>query len=129
MITLFLATVIGWYFVISSLLMLFRYTYIQAIMIDVLANRGLFFVLAAFTTILGLLMVISHNIWIMGWPLTVTLISWFVLLTGLIRLFFPEIVPKIWQSFINHPYAVKITALILLLIGLFLLYHVYSLNF
>ena len=125
MITLFLAAVIGWYFIISSLLMLVRHDYIKSIMVDVLTSRGLFFILAALTTILGLLMVVSHNIWVMGWPVIVTLVSWLVLVTGLIRLFFPEIVPKMWQSFINHPYAIKIMALILLLIGLFLLYHVY----
>lgn len=124
--TLFLATVIGWYLVIVSLLILFRHEQIKAVTTEILGQRGLFFIIAIMTVILGLLMVVSHNIWVTEWPLVITLISWLVLLSGLIRLFFPDTTIKMARAFTSHPVKMKITSLVLLLLGLFLLFRVYS---
>lgn len=127
--TLFLATVIGWYFVITSLFLLFRYEHAKSIASDIMDQPGLLLVLAIFTLIIGLLMVASHNIWVMAWPVVVTVISWIVLVSGLIRLFFTDAVVKIGRSFLDHPMRMRITAVVTLLIGLFLLYQVYASHF
>lgn len=127
MVTTFLAAVIGWYLVIICLFMLFRYDLIKSIAHDIMSQRGLFFIVAILTLILGLMMVVSHNIWVMGWPVVVTLFSWLVLISGIIRLFRPEIAMKMGQSFLNDPNRIKIASIVLLLLGLFLLLHVYYL--
>ncbi|WP_367607078.1 hypothetical protein [Legionella sp. W05-934-2] len=123
--TLFLATVIGWYLVIVSLFTLFRRDASIAVMQDIMGQRSLVFILAVFTLILGLLMVASHNVWVMGWPVVVTLFSWLVLLSGLVRFFCPETAIKMGHYFINHPTRMTISTVIFLIIGLFLLYQVY----
>ncbi|KTD64333.1 hypothetical protein [Legionella spiritensis] len=123
--TLFLATVIGWYLVIVSLFLLFRRETMRTIMAEILAQRALVFVLAVFTLILGLLMVTSHNIWVMAWPVVVTLISWLVLISGLLRFFCPDTAIKMGRSFLNHPTGMNVTTVIFLIIGLFLLFQVY----
>ena len=125
MATTFLATVIGWYMVTFSLLMLFRHEHVKSVVIDIMASRGLFFILAILTFVLGLLMVASHNIWVMGWPVIITLISWLVLVSGIIRLFFPDEAPKMGRAFLNEPMRMNIAAVVFLLIGLYLLSHVY----
>lgn len=125
MITLFLATVIGWYLVITSLALLFRHEYIKAVIADILEHRGLFFLLTIFTLVIGLLLVVSHNIWIIGWPLIVTLFSWLVLIGALIRLFCPEVSLKMAKSALDHPLRVKIATVVFLIVGLFLLFQVY----
>ena len=38
----------------------------------------------------GMAVVRLHNRWTTGWPVTITLVGWFFLLGGLLRLFFPE---------------------------------------
>ena len=126
--TVFLATVIGWFMVIVSLHLLFRHEHMKSVMTDVIAKPGLFFVFALFTLILGLLMVTSHNIWLMGWPVVITLLSWLVLLSGLIRLVFPDMAMKMGRSFISHPIRMQITGGVVLIIGVFLLFHVYYLH-
>ena len=123
--TLFLATVIGWYLVIISLFFLLRREQFKLIMVDVVAQRGLFFVFAITTIILGLLMVVSHNVWVMGWPVIVTLFSWLVLISGLIRLFCPDAVKGMASSYASKPLKMQVTGVIGLLIGLFLLFKVY----
>ena len=129
MATLFLASVIGWYLVIFSLLLLFKHEYISSIASDIMARREVFFILAIITLILGLLLVMSHNIWVMGWPVIISLFGWLVLISGIIRLFLPEWAPRMSRPFLNHPMSMKITAIVLLLIGVYLLFHVYYFNF
>ncbi|CEG57731.1 hypothetical protein [Legionella fallonii] len=126
--TIFLATVIGWVMVIGGLFLIFRHEHMKLVMADVMAHQGVFFVFAFMTFILGLLMVTSHNLWLMGWPVIITVISWLVLLSGMIRLACPDTAMKIGQSFFNHPVRMQVTGVIFLIIGLFLLVHVYYLH-
>ncbi|MBL7479203.1 hypothetical protein [Legionella bononiensis] len=125
MTTLFLATVIGWYLVIVSLYSLFQYEQLKANAAEIMGQRGVFFVLAIITLILGLLMVTSHNIWVTGWPVVITVISWMVLISGIIRMFCPDTANKMRQSFMDNPIKMKIAAVVFLLLGLFLLFQVY----
>lgn len=129
MITNFLAIVIGWYLVITSLYLLLRYEQAKSVMIEVMEQRGLLFILAIITLILGLMMVTVHNVWVLAWPVIITLFCWLVLLSGILRLFCPDSVIRMGQAFIDDPIKMKVTALVFLLIGLFLLFQVYSLFF
>ncbi len=125
MITLFMATVIGWYLVIVSLFTLCQYEQVKSITSEILGQRGLFFIVAIITLILGLLMVASHNVWVMSWPVIITLISWLVLISGLMRLLCADTATRMGQTFLTHPMGMKICAIIFLILGLFLLMQVY----
>lgn len=129
MVTMFLANVIGWYFIIMGLLLLLKSEYIQTVVADILAQPGLYFLWALSTLLIGLMMVITHNLWVSGWALIITLIAWFTLISGLLRLFAAEMAHSMAHSFIKSLNSIKITGLILLIIGIFLLFCVYSINF
>ncbi len=126
--TTFLATVIGWYMVAFSLLILFKRQHVTSVMADIMAHRGQFFILAIITFISGLLVVVSHNLWVSDWPVSITIFGWVVLVGGLFRLFCSELALKIGQSFINEPMKVYTVAVALLIFGVYLLYHVYVLH-
>ena len=128
MATMYLATVLGWVLVIFSIFVILRHKHMKSIMEDVIAHPGLFFVFALMTLILGLLMVTSHNLWVMGWPVVITLFSWLVLISGLIRMVCAETAMKMGKSFVKEPIRMQITGAVFLLIGLFLLFHVYYLH-
>ncbi|CEK09489.1 hypothetical protein [Legionella hackeliae] len=124
-ITIFLAQVIGWYLIIVSLYTLFRQEHLKAVMGDILVQRALLVFIATITIILGLLLVISHNVWVMGWPVIITIIGWLTLIVGILRLMVPEFSQKAGQWWLANPTYLLVTAVILLLIGLYLLYRVY----
>lgn len=125
MTTYFLATVLGWYLVIMSLLLIFRREVVTSAMQNVMEQPGLLLIIAFITLIIGLLMVVSHNYWVMGWPVIVTLFGWLALISGLIRLFSPETVHKMWNKMGDKPHTFTTAGVILLVIGLFLLFQVY----
>lgn len=125
MATHFLTIVIGWYMLITALLVLIRRAHMQVIFTEITKNSALFFIVALITVILGLIMVTSHNIWASGWPLVITLFSWLVLVGGIARLFFPEIAFKIQRSLFSNPTHMYVLGLVVLLIGLIFLYQAY----
>ena len=125
MATTFLATVIGWYLVVFSCLILFKHQHVKAIVTNIAKQPGQFFILALFTFIIGLLMVVSHNFWILEWSVVITLFSWLILIGGLYRLFCQEAAQKTALAFVKKPLRMRVTAIVLLVIGLYLLAHIY----
>lgn len=126
MITLFLATFLGWFLVILSFVFLFRTEPMKAVATNVIKDPGLFFIFALMTVIIGLFVVVSHNYWIMGWPVVVTILGWLILINGLFRLFFSERAVKLAKSVLKSTKKMRIAGIINLIIGLFLLVHVYA---
>lgn len=125
MATPFLAIVLGWYMVVFGLLVLIRRKQFGLIMTNILKHQESFFILALLTFTIGLLMVVSHNLWVMAWPVVITLLSWLILISGIIRLFFPEAIAKKARSLKEKPWGLIITALVILCIGIYLLVMVY----
>ena len=123
--TEFLATAIGWYLVVIGLFRICRPHLMQTILSEITQGHAAFVVVATITFILGLLMVISHNIWVMDWPVVITVIAWVFLLAGIVRLFFPEFVMNRWRALGEHTGMLILYGVIAFVVGGFLLYHVY----
>lgn len=123
--TMFLATVVGWYMAIFGLLLLIKQEQMKSVFSDILKQRGMFFLLTFITFIIGLLLVVGHNLWVKEWPVAITIFGWFLLVGSLIRLFFMDHVMKIGQSFFKAPIKMYITAIFFIVFGLYLLFHVY----
>jgi hypothetical protein len=124
MATMYLATLLGWYMLVFGCLLLFRDEHLKAVRADVIAHRGVYFLFGIINFVLGLLMVVSHNIWVMEWSVGVTIVAWLVLITGLIRLILPAS-KTLSESFVSHPMRMKIAGLVLVIIGGYFLFHVY----
>lgn len=123
--TIFLAKIIGWYLVITSVFLLVRQKDMKTAMSEVMADRGLIFFIGIVTLIFGLLLVLSHNVWVMGWPVIVTIFAWLTLIGGILRLMVPELGIKVGRFWLeNLRYLYTLTA-VLLIIGLYLLYKAY----
>lgn len=123
--TNFLASALGWYLVIMSLLLLARREVVVTAMRELMGQRAAMLVVGIITLIIGLLMVLSHNVWVMGWPVIVTVFAWLILIGGLFRLYCPDTVYKVWNKMINKSEVFITSGVITLVIGLFLLYKVY----
>lgn len=70
--------------------LLFNGTSYRAVASDFLKSTGLIF-LAGFTTLLlGLLIVVFHNVWVPGWPVIITIFGWIMVVAGIVRMTWPE---------------------------------------
>ena len=64
----------------------------------------------------------DHNRWTGGWPVLVTLIGWFLMLGGLVRMFAPVSVQREAAQYTNVVYAGLIVGLA---VGAFLTFRAY----
>lgn len=93
-ISIFLARVFGLYFVLMGLVFLAKSNHTIQVIREFYQNRALVFVVAWFTLILGILMVVSHSIWKSDWRVIITVLGYLTLLKGLLHLFVAEIAVK-----------------------------------
>src|SRR6185295_8952553 len=56
---------------------------------------------------LGLLLVVSHNLWVAAWPVVITIVGWALIVQGFLRLFWPDLFSKIMRDLMaNSGYSV-----------------------
>lgn len=88
-VSLFLAKVLGCYLLIISLYLFFKGDRIQKIAEQFKSNEALQMFSAVVTMILSLLIIVGHNVWVISWPLLITLIGWLGFIKSVVRLFLP----------------------------------------
>lgn len=120
--SLFLAKAIGLYFVLFSLFILIRHKALADIMREITAQPGFMLISGIITLVLGILLVISHNVWVSDWRIIITIIAWLIFVSGIIRLFFFDAAKPIAEWWIKHRSFLIGFAIIYLIIGFYLLY-------
>lgn len=93
--TIFLAQAIGLYLLIIAIIMLTRASYYQEILTHLKVGSTTVVVTATLGLILGIIIVLSHNIWIRESEVLITLIGWFLLIKSIFWLSFPEFMVRI----------------------------------
>ena len=98
-ISLFLAKVFGVYLMVTSVAVTLRRKELVPAIEQLFDNRPLVFIMSIFAFVVGLLLVVSHNVWVAGWPVVLTILAWLVFL----YLFLPFEVLARWARWFNTP--------------------------
>lgn len=122
--TLFLTQAFGLFYVIGGVALLMHQGFLRDLGQSLLMKRE-WIVLGGFLTlILGIPLVLVHNIWTGEvYVLIVTISCWLTFLKGLLRVWFPGYVQRWGQSLIAQPVAIKSMAFMMLLLGLYLCFE------
>lgn len=116
----FLAKVFGLYLLVMGVVLPLRRKMLGALAAAFADNPPFVYFASILALILGLVLVVSHNVWVAGWPLAITLLSWLVLLKALTVLILPfDSVARVVRWF-NKPAWFAINGLLLAALGLFL---------
>lgn len=118
----FLSKVIGIYLIIVSLSIIVNFPQFAIYLNDLLNNVSIMFITGFFTLILGILMVVSHNVWQWNWRLLITILSWVTLIKGSTLIFYPHFIDKATILFIQNSTMAYIAAIIDLFLGILLMY-------
>ena len=70
----------------------------------------------------GLAVVLSHNVWVMDWPVIITLLGWAAVISGAIRVFAPERATKAGKNFLTRKIFTTVAAAIWVVVGAVLCY-------
>jgi len=120
-ISIFLAKVFGIYLVIVSLLLLIRYKELKNIYKNFFKDSSITLFTGVITLILGILLVVSHNIWEWSWVVIITILAWTTFIKGITILLFPDHMLRFAKKISNETFF-KVDGVIVFLIGVLLLY-------
>ncbi|WP_058535129.1 hypothetical protein [Legionella saoudiensis] len=112
----FLAKAMGIYLLIVSLSIFINMHSFVNLVNEMTKNEPLLFVTGFFTLIIGILLVLSHNIWQWDWRVLITVIAWLTLLKGASLILHPAMLYT-YTATINY-----ITAAIDVILGVILCY-------
>ncbi len=119
-ISVFLAKLLGLYFLIVGLLCVFRHRQIKAMGKEFAASRITLAVSAELSLLFGLVIAIDHSIWECSWRGLITFLGYFMILRGVVRFGFPSRV-KEWVAKMTSK-CFWATVVITVLIGAYLTY-------
>ncbi len=121
-ISLLLAQVMGLYLLLEGIVILARQKFVVNIVNDLSNNKALMFVTGAMVFILGLLVVLNHNVWEASWQVIPTLIGWGMIIKGITIFFIPNIVLSLAKKFAKNRNLAVFAGVIAIAFGAYLVY-------
>lgn len=119
-----IAQLIAVVYVFVGLGMLANPKHYQVMIQDFIKSPGMIYIGGIMAVLVGVLIILHHNIWESSWAVVITLIGWIATLKGFMLLVFPESV-KWWKStFKKEDYLAPIGVFVLIF-GLFFGYFGY----
>ncbi|MBX3504542.1 MAG: hypothetical protein KF895_03610 [Parvibaculum sp.] len=115
--TLFLAQLIGPTLLVIGLGMIVSRDAYRTMAQEFLGSRALIYTAGILAFVPGLAIVLTHNVWVAGWPVIITLFGWLALLGGIFRLIFPQEVTRIGSRIIALPSALPVGGIVVLALG------------
>jgi hypothetical protein len=89
-------------------------------------DPGLIFLSGILLFVAAIAMVRTHNIWVGGWPVVVTVLGWLAVLSGLLRMLFLIQLAAIAAEVGRNPAWIILGTVVLLALGGFLSFKGYS---
>ena len=85
-----------------------------------LADSPLVLISGVLAMTAGLAIVNTHNLWVWGWPVVVTVFGWLLLIGGALRVTAPELVDRVGDSMMEHAGATRFFGGLWVILGAFL---------
>ena len=117
--SIFLAKVMGIYLAIEGLALIVNKKYLIKVIRELLKTKGVIYIFSFFTLILGIMLVVGHNIWTKDWVGLVTLLGWLILVKGVMNVLFPKIGLKMAEKFTPSSWYTP-TGVALIVVGAYL---------
>ncbi len=121
-ISVLLAQVIGLYLVLEGLVVLTQRKFVMNIVDDMGNHKALMFVTGAMVFILGLLIVLNHNVWEASWKVIPTIIGWAMVAKGVALFFVPKIAMGKARKFAKNRNLRMLVGIVAVVVGAYLVY-------
>jgi hypothetical protein len=120
--SIFLARLIGPVMTLVGISLLMNETAFRKMAMEFLRSPALIFFSGMILMPAGLAVVLSHNVWVLNWPVIITLLGWIAVISGALRVFAPDRALKIGKKAIASKEITTVSAAFWLVIGALLCY-------
>ena len=99
--SIFLARLLGPSMLVIGLALLLNRANYRALSQEFLDSPALIYLAGLIAFVAGLAIVLTHNVWVLGWPVIVTIFGWVSLAAGVLRIVFPATVTRLGERLID----------------------------
>ena len=117
----FLALLWGFILVIIPLSFLLNSKNTKTIF-HIVEDEKMLLLIGMISTILGIVSIVTYNIFDKSWQILITLLGWIILIKGIVLLFTPKIIVNLYRRFGEDNILIPIKLLLTIIIGCFLLF-------
>ena len=118
--SIFIARIFGPVLVTVALgLMVNRKTY-QAVMSEYFENAALVYFGGLISLVIGILVMLNHNIWVSQWPVIITVFGWMGFVKGVFLIISPNSMVKLTEAYAKNTTLLVIHSILILALGIFL---------
>lgn len=118
--SIFFARIFSLYYLVVGVGLFFNRKAFKQIMDDFSKSAALVFFGGIFALLIGIMIILTHNIWLANWRLIITLIGWLAFIKGVWLVVFPKTVSKLMQSYHKNDALLGVHAIIAIILGLVL---------
>ena len=79
--------------------------------------------LGTLNLLLGLFIILAHNVWMWGPPVIVTVVGWLITLKGVVYVLFPRALNRVMPSAEKLQQAFRIAGVVMIVLGALLVYE------
>lgn len=119
--SLFLAQAFGIYFVVLGVAM-FRHQVLTQMIDDFMKNDALRFFAGIFILVLGILLVLTHNVWDGTYRVLITVLAWLTFLKGVAYLWLPGTIFRGIARTFSQKNWFMVGGIVAILLGVYLIY-------
>jgi len=123
--SIFLAKLMGPMLFAMGLFVVLRRERMRRVVREFLDSEALIFLSGVITLPVGIAIVISHNVWEANWRVLITLFGWIVILAGIARLAFPDLMKMVGNTMLEKGYFTTVPGAVMAALGAFLTYRGY----
>ncbi len=92
---------------------------------EFLRSRALIYIAGVIALVMGLAIVLVHNVWAANWRVIITVFGWLAAIGGVVRILFPKQVTRAGSAMIASRTTMPITAAVMLVLGAVLTFYGY----
>ena len=120
--SIFLAQLIGVFSLVMGFSMLVKRKMLISIFHELSDSRALSYILGTLIFLLGLLVILNHNVWVLNPRIIITIIGWVILIEGGSYLFVSKEAFRKYLAFLDNRKIYYIIAIGYLILGSYLAY-------
>jgi hypothetical protein len=92
---------------------------------EFLRSRALIYLSGLLLMTAGLALVLTHNVWRADWPVLITILGWFALIGGAVRIVMPQGTERVGRRMLKHKHGLTIGGVVWLALGAILCFFGY----
>lgn len=101
-VSVFVAKIFGICYLVIGIGLLFNQKAFRRMIDDFCRNTALLFYAGLLALVLGVVLILTHNVWAADWSVIITLIGWLGFIKGIWIIVFPNTALKFMQAYRNN---------------------------